>query len=73
MHIRKISIGTSYKDGMHYVLDQEVLGGNYTIHLIDFDIENHSYKLYVSRDDEIFLWKEFNRSLPISIEYNINL
>jgi hypothetical protein len=55
------------------VLDQEVLGGNYTIHLIDFDIENHSYKLYVSRDDEIFLWKEFNRSLPISIEYNINL
>ena len=58
---------------MHYVLDQEVLGGNYNIHLIDYDAESNSYKLYVSREDEIFLWKEFNHSLPISIEYNINL
>ena len=58
---------------MHYVLDQEVLGGNYNIHLIDYDVESSSYKLYVSREDEIFLWKEFNSSLPISIEYNINL
>jgi len=73
MYIRKISIGNSYKDGMHYVLDQEVLGGNYNIHLIDYDAESNSYKLYVSREDEIFLWKEFNHSLPISIEYNINL
>ena len=73
MYIRKISIGNSYKDGMHYVLDQEVLGGNYNIHLIDYDVESSSYKLYVSREDEIFLWKEFNSSLPISIEYNINL
>lgn len=72
MHIRKISIGNSYKEGMHYVVGQEVLNGTYKIHLIDFNEERQSYTLYVAKNNEIFLWKEFNTTLPTSIEYNIN-
>ena len=46
MDIRKISIGADYKSGaMHYIVGQEVLGGNYTIHLIQQ--ENQSFKICI--------------------------
>ena len=41
MDIRKISVGPDYKSGaMHYLVGQEVLGGNYVIHLIKHDLKN---------------------------------
>ena len=70
MDIRKISIGADYKSGMHYIVSQEVLGGSYNIHLIQEDVD--SYKIWVQKNDEIFLWKEFRKTLPVSVEYNIN-
>jgi|TARA_R110002012_G_scaffold298183_2_gene496476 hypothetical protein len=70
MDIRKISIGADYKSGMHYIVSQEVLGGSYSIHLIQDDTD--SYKIWVQKNDEVFLWKEFRKTLPVSIEYNIN-
>lgn len=73
MDIRKLSIGTDYKSGsMHYISGQEVLNGEYTIHLIQYDSNVESYKIWIERDGEILLWKEFNRNMPASIEYNIN-
>ncbi len=74
MDIRKVSIGTDFKSAMHYIVGQEVLGGNYVIHLIKFNPTNSSYKLYIeeSEGDMVVLWKEFNSNLPITIEYNIN-
>ena len=73
MDIRKISIGADYKSGaMHYIVGQEVLGGNYSIHLIQQDIQNESYKIWIVKKDEVVLWKEFKTTLPISLEYNIN-
>ena len=75
MDIRKISIGPDYKSGaMHYIVGQEVLGGNYTIHLIRFDPHLESIKIWIERTSksEIVLWKEFTSTMPISIEYNIN-
>jgi len=73
MDIRKISIGADYKSGaMHYIVGQQVLGGGYTIHLIQADIESKSYKIWIMHNDEILLWKEFKTTLPISLEYNIN-
>ena len=73
MDIRKISIGADYKSGaMHYIVGQEVLGGNYSIHLIQQDIQNESYKIWIVQKDEVVLWKEFKTTLPISLEYNIN-
>lgn len=72
MEIRKISIGADYKgSAMHYILGQDVLNGSYTIHLIDFDKDKESYLIYIEKDNEVFLWKEFNKNIPVSIEYNI--
>ena len=59
MDIRKISIGADYKSSaMHYIAGQEVLGGNYNIHLIQKDISLDSYKIWIEKDNEIILWKE---------------
>ena len=73
MDIRKISIGPNYKsDAMHYIVGQEVLGGKYFIHLIQYVDRSDSIKIWIQREGEILLWKEFNSNIPVSIEYNIN-
>jgi len=73
MDIRKISIGADYKSGaMHYIVGQDVLGGSYKIHLIKLIEYSDSLKIWIEKDDEILLWKEFNSMMPVSIEYNIN-
>ena len=74
MEIRKVSVGPDYKSGaMHYIVGQEVLNGNYIIHLIKHDTDSNSIKLWiVNVDKEVVLWKEFSSTMPISMEYNIN-
>ncbi len=73
MDIRKISIGADYKSGaMHYIAGQDVLGGSYCIHLIQYDQEDFSYRIWIRNKDEVLLWKEFKKTMPISLEYNIN-
>tara|TARA_R110000824_G_scaffold107097_1_gene253070 strand:+ start:1452 stop:1682 length:231 start_codon:yes stop_codon:yes gene_type:complete len=74
MEIRKISIGADYKSSaMHYIVNQEVLGGNYVIHVIKYNEDSDSIKIWVeNKKGEILLWKEFNSNMPVSIEYNIN-
>ena len=75
MDIRKISVGPDYKSGaMHYLVGQPVLGGNYIIHLIKFSVEENAYQIYIedSSEKEILLWKQFNTTMPVSLEYNIN-
>jgi hypothetical protein len=73
MDIRKISIGPDYKSSsMHYIVGQEVLGGSYVIHLIQYIESSKSIKIWIKQDGEILLWKEFNSQMPASIEYNIN-
>ena len=71
--IRKISIGADYKSGaMHYIVNQEILGGSHVIHLIKKNESNQSLTIFIeNKKGEIFLWKEFNSSIPVSIEYNI--
>jgi len=75
MEIRKISIGADYKSGaMHYIVGQEVLNGSYKIHLIKYSKEGDSYIVYIEDETEAILqWKEFNCTMPISNEYNINI
>lgn len=73
MDIRKISIGPDYKDGaMHYIVEQKVLKDSCTIHLIKFDEQKGSFKIYIINEKyEVMLWKEFTHTVPVSIEYNI--
>lgn len=71
--IRKVSIGPDYKSGaMHYIVGQQVLGGKYAIHLIKYVKSTSSIIIYIEKEQEIFMWKEFSSSVPVSIEYNIN-
>ena len=73
MDIRKISVGPDYKSGaMHYLVGQEVLNGSYRIHLIQLDRVKNSFKIWIIKDKEVVLWKEFTSDVPVSIEYNIN-
>jgi hypothetical protein len=71
--IRKISIGPDYKSGaMHYISGQSVLGNSHIIHLIKFNQIKNSIEIWIELNNEIFLWKEFSDTVPISIEYDIN-
>jgi hypothetical protein len=74
MDIRKISIGPDYKGGaMHYIVGQKVLNDTNEIHLIKHNSASGSIMVYIiNQKSEIVLWKEFNSTIPISIEYNIN-
>lgn len=73
MEIRKVSIGPDYKGGaMHYIVGQSVLNDTQKIHLIIN--ENNYIRIYIiNSKDEVVLWKEFNDTIPVSIEYNINI
>ena len=55
---------------MHYIVGQDVLGGTHTIHLIQRSDE--SFKIWIQKNEEVYMWKEFLTTLPISLEYNIN-
>lgn len=68
--IRKITIGIDYKNSMHYVVGQTVLT-SYVLHAITIN-ENSGYLVWIEKDQEIVLWKEINKNLPIVIEFNIN-
>jgi|TARA_R110002124_G_scaffold265869_2_gene432749 hypothetical protein len=69
--IRKISIGSDYKnDAMHYSVNQEVYGGHTISHILLED-KDSSYNIYIKKNEEILPWKKFNSNMAISIEYDI--
>tara|TARA_R110000772_G_scaffold7338_1_gene25130 strand:+ start:4884 stop:5108 length:225 start_codon:yes stop_codon:yes gene_type:complete len=70
--IRKISIGSDYKnEAMHYSLGQEVYGGH-TISDILFENEDNSYNIFITKNNEILPWKKFNSNMSISVEYHLS-
>jgi hypothetical protein len=75
MYIRKVSIGPDYKGGaMHYIVGQKVLNDTQEIYLIQHDDKKQSIKIYIANEkDEVILWKEFSNTVPVSIEYNVNI
>jgi hypothetical protein len=69
--VRKISIGSDYKnDAMHYAVGQNVYGGH-TIIAILHDQESNSYSIYIKKEDEVMPWKKFNSNMAISVEYDL--
>ncbi len=70
--IRKISIGSDYKnDAMHYSVGQEVYGGH-TISDILVNEDDNSYNIFIKKDDETLPWKKFNSNMAVSVEYNLS-
>lgn len=69
--VRKISIGSDYKnDAMHYAVGQNVYGGH-TITAILFSEADNSYSIYIKKKDEVMPWKKFNSNMAISVEYDL--
>jgi hypothetical protein len=67
--IRKISIGRDYKnDSMHYAVGQDVYGGHTICDIIE---EDEKYCVYIQKGNEVLPWKEFNKNMAISVEFNL--
>ena len=63
--IRKISIGSDYKnDAMHYSVGQEVYGGHIISHILFEPTDN-------KKKDEVLPWKKFNSQMAIAVEYDL--
>ncbi len=69
--IRKISIGSDYKnEAMHYAVGQQVYGGH-TICNIMFEEKEQSYNIHIKKGNEVLPWKKFNKNMAISVEYDL--
>ena len=67
--IRKISIGKNYKnDAMHYAVGQEVKGGHVICEIIE---SSDKYSIYIKKKYEVLPWKDFNKNMAVSVEYNL--
>ncbi len=66
---RKISIGKDYKnDAMHYSVGQEVYGGHTIVNILE---EEDKYSVYIQKGDLVMPWKDFNKNMAVSIEYDL--
>jgi len=69
--IRKISIGSDYKnDATHYSVGQEVYGGHIISDIL-FEDSDQSYNIFISKNDEVLPWKMFNKNMSVSIEFDL--
>ncbi len=67
--IRKITIGKDYKiDAMHYSVGQEVYGGHTICDIVE---EEDKYSIYIKKNKDVLPWKDFNKNMAISVEYNL--
>ena len=67
--IRKISVGKDYKnDAMHYAVGQEVYGGHTICDIIE---EKDKFSVYIRKDKDVLPWKDFNKNMAVSVEYNL--
>jgi hypothetical protein len=70
--IRKISIGSDYKnDAMHYSIGQEVYGGHTICDIISDELEGE-YSIFIQKNNEVLPWKKFNRNMAIAVEYDLS-
>ncbi len=69
--IRKISIGSDYKnDAMHYALGQEVYGGHIICDILN-NTEEGEYLIYIEKNNEVLPWKKFNSNMAIAVEFDL--
>ena len=67
--IRKISIGRDYKnDAMHYSVGQEVYGGHIICDIVE---SQDKFSLFIENNNDVIPWKDFNKNMAISVEYNL--
>ena len=69
--VRKISIGSDYKnDAMHYSIGQEVYGGHNICDIINNE-SNGEYSIFIKKNEEVLPWKRFNKNMAIAVEFDL--
>ena len=67
--IRKITIGKDYKENaMHYAVGQDVYGGHTICDIVE---EDDKFSIYIRKDKNVLPWKDFNKNMAVSVEYNL--
>ena len=67
--IRKITVGKDYKENaMHYAVGQDVYGGHKICDIIE---EKDKYSVYIRKNKDVLPWKDFNKNMAVSIEYDL--
>ena len=67
--IRKITVGKDYKENaMHYAVGQDVYGGHTICDIIE---EEDKYSIYIKKEKDVLPWKDFNKNMAVSVEYNL--
>ena len=67
--IRNITIVKDYKnDAMHYAVGQNVYGGHTICDILE---EETKYSIYIRKKDIVIPWKDFNKNMAISVEYDL--
>ena len=67
--IRKISVGKDYKnDAMHYAVGQEVFGWHIICDILE---EDDKFSIYIRKGKDVLPWKDFNKNMAVSVEYNL--
>ena len=67
--IRKITVGKDYKENaMHYAVGQEVYGGHTIFDILE---EKDKYSIYIKKNKDVLPWKDFNKNMAVSVEYNL--
>ena len=67
--IRKISVGKDYKnDAMNYSVGQEVIGCHVICDILE---EKDKFSIYIKKGLDVLPWKDFNKNMAVSVEYNL--
>ena len=53
---------------MHYAVGQEVYGGHEICDIVE---EENNFRIYIKKGNDIIPWKDFNKNMAISVEYNL--
>jgi len=68
--IRKISIGSDYKnEAMHYSVGQQVYGGHTICNILE--PEHGEYMIYIQKESTVIPWKKFNSNMAIAVEFDL--
>ena len=53
---------------MHYAVGQEVYGGHTICDIIE---EDDKFSDYIKKNKDVLPWKDFNKNMAVSVEYNL--
>ena len=53
---------------MHYAVGEEVYGSHNICDIIE---EDDKYAIYIKKNKDVLHWKDYNKNMAVSVEYNL--